>query len=45
LKRFLSLVLCLILGLGCMTLAAATAFTDPAAEAAPNDPPPQRLCI
>lgn len=37
-KRFLSLVLCLVLGLGCMTLASAAAPTE--AEAAPA---PQRL--
>jgi len=42
-KRFLSLALCLILGLGCMTLASATAYGDPTTEATPQDPPPQRL--
>ena len=42
-KRLLSLVLCLTLGLGCMTLASATAYGGSAAEAEPNNPPPQRL--
>ena len=42
-KRLLSLVLCLILGLGCMTFASAAAYAGPAAEAEPNDPPPQRM--
>jgi hypothetical protein len=39
-KRFLSLALCLILGLSCMTLASAAASADLAAEVAINDPPP-----
>lgn len=42
-KRFFSLVLCLILGLGCMTLVSAAAPADLTAEAEILDPPIQRL--
>ena len=42
-KRLLSLVLCIIIGIGCMISASAAAVANPAVEAAPNDPPPQRM--